>query len=183
MGQCDGCGDVTIPTVNNDSKECCELTPANCVVTSEYQNFFKIGKGKTLTFVIDVIAKFVKALTLRVEALEAIHNYKTFTAVVNQSGATPSDIPTAIVVNNGLTGAPTPVWARTSAGQYTLTMTGAFTANKTIIELKEFNIAWGEKVKAYWVDVNTIAIASGSTTDYIDDDVITDMPIEIKVYD
>ena len=40
MGQCDGCGNPSIPTVNEDALECCELTPANCVVTSEYQEFF-----------------------------------------------------------------------------------------------------------------------------------------------
>lgn len=180
MGQCDGCSDPSKPQVNEDAIECCELIPSNCVVTSEYQNYFKIGKGKTLTYVIDTIAKYVKAISLRVDALEALHNYSTFTAIVTQAGTAD---PTAVVVDNKLSGTPTPVWARTGAGKYTLTMTGAFTAGKTIIELKDFNIGWGEKVKAYWVDANTIAIESGSSTDYIDDDVITSMPIEIKVYE
>lgn len=181
MGQCDGCGDPSIPTVNEDALECCELTPANCVVTSEYQEFFKIGKGKTLTYAINKIASVVKAIGVRVTNLEALHNYSTFTAILTQDGT--ATAPSATVVNNGLTGTPTPAWGYTSAGKYTLTITGAFTANKTIIELKDFDIGWGEKVKAYWVDVNTIAIESGSSTDFIDDGVITNMPIEIKVYD
>ena len=130
MGQCNGCGDPVIPSVNNDAKECCELTPANCVVTSEYQNFFKIGVGKTLTYVIDTIAKYVKALTLRVDALEALHNYKTFTAILTQAGVA---APTAIIVDNKIGG--TAVWAYVSPGVYTLTLTGAFAADKTIIEL------------------------------------------------
>lgn len=179
MGQCNGCGDPVIPSVNNDAKECCELTPANCVVTSEYQNFFKIGVGKTLTYVIDTIAKYVKALTLRVDALEALHNYKTFTAILTQAGVA---APTAIIVDNKIGG--TAVWAYVSPGVYTLTLTGAFAADKTIIELKDWDKPWAAQVKAFRVDVDTIQIESGNASgDYIDNDVISSMPIEIKVYD
>lgn len=177
---CTDCGDTNLPQVNEEALKCCELTPADCVVTTKYHNFFKIGVGKTLTFVIDTIAKFVKVNRLRIDALEALNNYRPFTAILNQAG---TSAPTATVVYNGLGGTATPVWGYTSAGKYTLTITGAFPVDKTIIELKDFDIGWGEKVKAYRVDDDTIAIESGSSTDFIDDDVITNMPIEIKVYD
>jgi len=177
MGQCNGCDDPT-PIINEESIECCELTPANCVVTSEHQDFFKIAKGKTLTYVINKIAKVVKAIQLRVDALEGIYDYKLDEFILNQAS---TNVPSAVFVKTGLGGSP--VFARTGAGKYTLTNPGVFTAGKTFINIKEFNIDWGSKVKAYWVDVDTIAIESGSSTDYVDDDVITNMPIEIKVYD
>lgn len=175
---CNGCGDPSKPTVNNEAKECCELYPANCVVTSEYQNFFKIGVGKTLTFVVNTIAKFVKSNKLRIDSLESLHDYSIVEGVLDQD--TTND-PTGVFIKNQTN--VTPVLARVAAGKYTLTMTGVFTAGKTFINIKEFNIGWGEKVKAYWADVNTIAIESGSTTDFIDDDVIVNMPIEIKIYE
>jgi hypothetical protein len=179
MGECNGCGDPSVPTVNEDALECCELTPTNCVVTSDYQEYFKIGKGKTLTYAINKIASVVKAIAVRVTNLEALHNYSTFTAIITQAGVI---APTATIVDNKIGG--TPAWAYVSPGVYTLTLTGAFTADKTIIELKDWDIPWGAKVKAFRVDVDTIQIESGNASgDYIDDDVITSMPIEIKVYD
>lgn len=178
MGQCNDCGDVSIPQVDNTAQECCELTPANCVVTSEYQNFFKIGKGKTLTYALDKIANYVKALATRVSTLESLHNYKTIEIVLTQAGVV---APTGTVLDNQFSG--TPTYGYTSPGKYTIVLTGAFTANKTVIDIKEWNIGWGEKVKAYWVDVDTIAVESGGASlDFIDDDIITSMPIEIKVY-
>jgi len=176
--ECNGCGDPSIPTVNNEAKECCELYPANCVVTSEYQSYFKIGVGKTLTYVINTIAKFVKKNQIRIDVLESLRDYKIVEGILDQEA---SDDPTGVFVKNETT--VTPVLVRVNPGKYTLTMIGVFTAGKTFIDIKEFNIGWGEKVKAYWVDVNTIAIESGSSTDFIDDDVITSMPIEIKIYD
>lgn len=176
-GRCDGCGDPNIPTVNNEAKECCELTPTNCVVTSEYQDYFKIGKGKTLTYAINKIAKVVKAIKGTLDDLLLYNNYKSYIATLDQVA---TGNPVASNVQNKFT--VTPTFTRTNPGKYSVTLTGAFTAGKTVIDIKEFNIGWGEKVKAYRVDVNTVAIETGSTTDYIDDDVMNNMPIEIKVY-
>ena len=53
---------------------------------------------------------------------------KRYLALLTQSG---SSSPTATVLENTLGG--TPVWARTSAGIYTLTLSGAFTTSKTQI--------------------------------------------------
>ena len=52
--------------------------------------------------------------------------YKVYTALVTQSG---TNAPTATVLENTLGG--TPTWAFSSAGTFTLTLTGAFTNNKT----------------------------------------------------
>jgi hypothetical protein len=53
---------------------------------------------------------------------------KSYKAIVNQSG---SGAPVATILSNSL-GA-SPVWARTSAGIYTLTLAGAFDVAKTLI--------------------------------------------------
>lgn len=173
-----GCSDPSIPSVNNNAKECCELYSANCVVTSEYQDYFKVGKGKTLTFLINKIASVVKSIGTSVNTLEALRDYREVYAILNQSS---TNAPTGTFVKNETYIAPT--LARVSSGKYTLTIAGAFTGSKTFISIGGFNKAWGSDVKAYWVDVNTIAIESGSTTDFIDDDVIVDMPIKIKIFE
>lgn len=172
------CPDPSLPTVDESSMECCELTPTNCVITSEYQDFFKIGKGKTLTYVLGVIAKFVKKNKGDIDDLKLLHNYKEYTAKLTQALAVE---PTSVEVVNELV--PPVVYSYTSAGKYLLTSTGAFPdEDKVVITLGTFNKVWGADVKAYWVDANSIAIESGNTTDYIDDSIITNMPISIKVY-
>jgi hypothetical protein len=53
---------------------------------------------------------------------------KTYKALITQSG---TDAPVATVLENSLGG--TPVWARSNAGTYTITLNGAFTVGKTLI--------------------------------------------------
>lgn len=170
MGQCNDCTENNIPTVNEEALECCEFYPADCVKTTEYNSFFKIGVGKSLTFVIEAIAKSVKKLYDK-------HNYKEWVGFVSQTGI--SD-PTSVVIKNELSGPLS--FVRTGAGKYTATLTGAFTADKTIITLGSFNKAWGSDIICYRVDDDTLSLETGSSTDFIDDDVIADLPLVIKVY-
>lgn len=170
--------DPNKPSVNETSIECCELTGANCVVTSEYNGYFKIGKGKTLTYVITTIAKFVKKLSERISVLEELNDYESYEALLTQTGVTaPTEVGTVAV--NNLSGPI--VYSYTLSGRYVGTLVGAFPAGRTYIYLGTSNLEWGEKVRAYRIDDDSFAIESGSTTDYVDDDVITNLPIKIKI--
>lgn len=59
-----------------------------------------------------------------------VNGVKTYRALLSQSG---TDAPVATVLENSLGG--TPVLARTGAGTYTATLTGAWTSNKTFITM------------------------------------------------
>jgi hypothetical protein len=175
MGHCHDCEENNIPTVNEESLECCELISADCVRTSEYNSFFKIGIGKSLTYVINTIAKYVKKNKDRLDKVDVFDNY---VALLSQ---TSTNAPVVTVVKNDLT-API-IWTRISAGEYNGTLVGAFPINKTIIKLGSFNSSWDAKVKAYRLSNDVIVLRTGDSTDFIDDDVITNLPIDIKVYD
>jgi hypothetical protein len=174
MGNCNGCEENNIPTVNEEALECTEFISADFVKTTKYQSYLKIGIGKSLTYVIDTIAKYIKKVNDRVDAL---YIYDTYVALLNQTGTT---APVATVSHN--TFSSSIVWTRTSSGKYRGTLTGAFPANKTIITLGSFNKSWGEDVIAFRVDNNTIAVESGTGVDFINDGVLTNLPIDIKVY-
>lgn len=90
--------------------------------------------------------------------------YKVYTAIVSQSS---TSAPTATVLENTLGGSIT--WARTSAGLYTGTLTGAFTADKTAF----FFHSVMDLVRTS-DDVVTMTSAS--------DGLITARTIEIRVY-
>jgi len=173
MGNCNGCQENNIPTVNEQSLECCEFTSANCVKTSSYNSFFSIGIGKSLTEVIDAIAKAVKKLSDSIDSQKISDSYVAF---LTQSG---TSAPTSTVLRNELSG--NIVWTRLSAGKYRGTLTGAFTT-KTVITLGAFDKSWGEDVKAFRVDNDTIALETGNATDFINDGVLSNLPIDIKIY-
>jgi hypothetical protein len=171
---CKDCQKTNIPTVNEESIECCEFTPADCVKTSSYNAYFKIGVGKSLTYVIDTIAKYVKKLSKKIDSY---HDYTLWEGTLTQ---TSNGNPTVNAIKNSL---PAPiVFTRNSAGDYIGTLVGAFTAGKTVVYVGSFDKSWGADVKAFRVDDDTISIRTGSTTDFTDDDVLNDTPIFIKVY-
>lgn len=69
MNACDDCNpdpdlcpDVSGPEVDETSKECCTLTPTDCVVTSTPDTFLGIGKGETLTSVLKKISSLLKSI-------------------------------------------------------------------------------------------------------------------------
>ena len=178
MGKCKGCDDPT-PIVNDESIECCELTPSDCVVTSSYIDFLRIGVGRTLTHVINVIAKLLKKLTARVTVLEdsvavlqsSARPYKVYTATVFQGGVI---APTAVVMENTLSG--TPVWSRTATGEYFLTLAGEFTSTRTWVTGTNQNSL--QNVIVSDNDINSISMFTESGTDGN-----VSFSIEIRVYD
>lgn len=54
-------------------------------------------------------------------------NYKSYVATINQTG---TNAPVATVLENTLGG--TPIWTRSTQGQYVLSLPGAFPASKTV---------------------------------------------------
>ena len=103
---------------------------------------------------------------------------KTYCALVTQSSGT---APTATVLENSLGG--TVVWARSSTGTYTATLTGAFTSAKTFIMQpgETGTIAAIKNVLAVRTsaDVVTVTTGAGGT---LEDSVLSSFPIEILVY-
>jgi hypothetical protein len=103
---------------------------------------------------------------------------KTYRALVTQSSGT---APTATVLENSLGAAV--VWARSSTGTYTATLTGAFTSAKTFIMQpgETGTIAAIKNVIAVRTsaDVVTVTTGAGGT---LEDSVLSSFPIEILVY-
>ena len=103
---------------------------------------------------------------------------KTYRALVTQSSGT---APTATVLENSLGAAV--VWARSSTGTYTATLTGAFTSAKTFIMQpgETGTIAAIKNVLAVRTsaDVVTVTTGAGGT---LEDSVLSSFPIEILVY-
>jgi len=109
-------------------------------------------------------------------AITTAKPYKVYVAKLVQSG---TSAPVATVLENTLGG--TPVWAYSSVGVYTATLTGVFTLNKTFVLVKASGAATASADPA---DVNTVIVASyilsggGATTNTC----LTPGMIEIRVY-
>jgi hypothetical protein len=102
---------------------------------------------------------------------------KVYTALLSQSGAS---APTATVLGTNTIG--TIVWTRNSAGNYTGTLSAAFTANKTWLIVQQ-----GDQTGSFvnnilsWTDANSLLL---TVTDNLGNpaDGFTNMSIEIRVY-
>ena len=103
---------------------------------------------------------------------------KTYRALVTQSSGT---APTATVLENSLGG--TVVWARSSTGTYTATLTGAFTSAKTFIMQpgETGTIAAIKNVLAVRTSDNVVTVTTGAGGT-LEDSVLSSFPIEILVY-
>jgi hypothetical protein len=101
-----------------------------------------------------------------------------YRALVTQSSTT---APTATVLENSLGG--TLVWARSSTGTYTATLTGAFTSAKTFIMQpgETGTIAAIKNVIAVRTSDNVVTVTTGSGGT-LEDAVLSSFPISILVY-
>lgn len=107
----------------------------------------------------------------------AVSPYKKYVALLSQTG---SNAPTATILENTLGG--TITWSRNLSGNYTGTLTGAFTANKTWFHVTASDPA-GNAMLADMarVSANTIGlITKNDTLDNVDG--WTNISIEIRVY-
>lgn len=105
--------------------------------------------------------------------------YKVYSALLTQQG---TNAPVATVLENTLGGEV--VWSRVSVGSYVATLTGAFIENKTYINIGQnvtFGIGTGI-INTTENTLNTIRVNSSSDFSGYSDDILTNTPIEIRVY-
>lgn len=103
-----------------------------------------------------------------------------YRALLTQSG---TDAPVATVLENTLGG--TVVWGYTATGEYTATLTGAFTTNKTFITATSSAAAGSNS--AYFIgasspDADTVKIVSIKHDGTLADEFLVNASVEILVY-
>lgn len=112
-----------------------------------------------------------------------INGVKVYRALLTQTG---TNAPVATVLENNLGG--TVVWARTTIGTYTATLTGAFTVNKTWFVIQSPAIENGGITASFnrtSADVLTLSVTffDGGAPEFAGkDDGLLGTPIEISVY-
>lgn len=103
--------------------------------------------------------------------------YKKYVALLSQLS---TSAPSAVVLENTL-GA-VPVWSYHSTGNYDLTLSGAFTANKTFVILGQYSSAI---ISSNLISTNVVRIstedASGGTPSALNG-ILDNTAIEIRVY-
>jgi hypothetical protein len=108
-------------------------------------------------------------------AVGSTASYKVYRALISQAS---TNAPTAKVLENTLSG--TPTFGYTSAGNYYMTLTGEFTADKTYVIADNF--PKGGFLQIYRDDVDTISLRSYNTSLAATNGILEDVTIEIKVY-
>jgi len=102
--------------------------------------------------------------------------YKVYTAILSQSG---TSAPVATVLENTLGG--TVVWSRVSTGEYRGTLTGAFTANKTVV--LQGGTAAFKSTNSFPVTVDYVQVKTfNPSTLTSEDSILVSYSIEIRVY-
>ncbi len=105
-------------------------------------------------------------------------SYLVYTALLSQTG---TSAPVATVLENTLGG--TVVWTRDDAGEYTATLSGAFTVNKTWLATPGFD--WSSTLKYANIgrtDANSLKLFTTTEDGTTTADEWTALPIEIRVY-
>lgn len=101
-------------------------------------------------------------------------SYKEYIAILTQANTA---APTAIVVSNEFSS--TPVYSYSSTGAYLITLSGAFTSNKTIV------IPSGTTKGTFgynFVSTSQIELVTADTSFVQADDILTDVALTIRVY-
>ncbi len=104
-------------------------------------------------------------------------SYKVYTALLTQTG---TGAPTATVLENTLGG--TVVWARTSTGDYTGTLSGAFTTGKTVARASISNFSGYPIFSMPTSSVNSLHLVTSSYVGAATDGVLDGSFVEIRVY-
>lgn len=105
----------------------------------------------------------------------SVAEYKVYRANLSQTG---TSAPTADVFENTLSG--TPSFSRNGTGDYDMTLTGEWTADKTFIVMN--NYPKSGLVRVSRTTANAINITTYNTSFTLTDAVLEDTSIEIKVY-
>lgn len=104
----------------------------------------------------------------------AIRSYK---ATLTQAGTA---APVATVLQNNLGGVP--VYARTAAGIYTLTLAGAFPVDANVLLIPGSPLAAGQTIVMDRTSANVITITTNIAADTAADDLLSNTGIIIEVY-
>ena len=121
--------------------------------------------------------QYLNGVTSNIQTqINAIRPYAVYVALLSQSG---TDAPVATVLENTLGG--TVVWTRNDAGDYTGTLAGAFTVNKTTV-----NVSIASSYFAYVLlsasTVDALSLYSTQADGSGIDDAFDKAFIEIRVY-
>jgi len=104
--------------------------------------------------------------------------YKSYVALLSQSG---TDAPTAIVLQNDFDG--NIIWARSSTGNYTATLSGAFTENKSWCVVNNTNdAADAGYFSLRRVDSDSFIMSTFDISVTNVDDLLINTSVEIRVY-
>ncbi|KAF2337222.1 beta strand repeat-containing protein [Flavobacterium daemonense] len=104
--------------------------------------------------------------------------YKSYVALLTQTG---TSAPVATVLENSIGSI---VWTRSVAGTYDATLTGAFTANKTVTFLTDgspLGSSSAEQLHAYYTSANVTTINTRQNGTSVDG-LLTKATVEIRVY-
>lgn len=105
-----------------------------------------------------------------------VSGIKKYKAVLSQSG---TNAPTAVVLENSLGGSV--VWGYSSVGNYTATLSGAFTNNKTFVMVSTGGSIGNTFLRGYATSTSVVSVNTSNTSGYIDGAMAPSF-INIEVY-
>jgi len=158
------CLDPNRPEVDNEALECSELISSTCIVSTEADTYLRYGRGATLTNILGSISRAIKKTnyTLR----DYLCTYQSYVVVLQQLDI---NAPNEIEVMDSRAGF-SPVYTKTAVGEYTLTATGAFPLEKTVVLSPNSRVAIAGTIVtedtfyAERIDDNTITIKTARST-------------------
>lgn len=110
-----------------------------------------------------------------ISVVNDIKPYKTYVALLNQSGANP---PVPIILENTIGNI---VWTKIADGEYEGKLPDGFVVGKTTI-ICPSNSGPGQTIINDVPDNSTISIVTADTTNAYVDNLLNNTPIEIRVY-
>lgn len=117
--------------------------------------------------------------TEKITRKKLLGNYKSYLCNLRTQSGT--NAPTVDVLENTLSG--TPVWTRTSQGNYDLTLASEFTQYKTFMYASQCPDV---KLNVQWISANVVRLVTSDTTggaEFPDDGLISDNSFEVRVYE
>lgn len=154
------------------------VSPDPFIKEEEDMMLIKLGHYKALVTELDTTNTAVATAQAAADNAQATADanalpYKSYVAILNQSS---TSAPTATVINSGIG---TPTWGRTSAGNYTATLTGVFVSNKTVV----FATGLGQALLiAGRINANVVSFKTYTDAGVISDNLLQTTSIEIRVY-
>lgn len=176
---CDSCGDDNTPRWINTpgSTTLSVLEQMQSDITNIEVDIVQLqDEDNDIWNAIEDIQGDIVSINNAIDALQP--TYKVYTALLNQTG---TSAPTVIVLENTIGSI---VWSRVSTGLYKAELTGAFTTSKTHLMIG--SAAVGLAITNYCeINLNTvdfINVSTGRVGGSLQDALLLNTPIEIRVY-